>query len=81
MTNSVEDEQRRQQNYETYHRMRAAQNDGDRETWLACFTDDVLFEAPFYRDDNSPLASGRDAMARVFDRMKETFSSINYDCR
>jgi ketosteroid isomerase-like protein len=75
------DEARRQANYETYRKMRTSQNGGDRAGWLDCFTDDVVFEAPYYREDGAPLASGRDAMARVFDRMKETFSSVNYQVK
>jgi ketosteroid isomerase-like protein len=75
------DEARRQANFETYGKMRTAQNGGDRAGWLDCFTDDVVFEAPYYREDKAPLASGRDDMARVFDRMKETFSSVNYQVK
>jgi uncharacterized protein len=75
------DEARRQSNYETYRRMRTSQNAGDRSGWLDCFTDDVVFEAPYYREDKAPLASGREAMARVFDRMKETFTSVNYQVK
>lgn len=75
-----DDEARRQRNYETYQRMRAAQNAGDRETWLSCFTDDVVFEAPYYRA-GGPLASGCDAMARLFDRMNETFTSVHYEIK
>ena len=75
------DEGRRQANYETYRKMRTSQNAGDRAGWLDCFTDDVVFEAPYYREDKAPLASGRGDMARVFDRMKETFSSVNYQVK
>jgi ketosteroid isomerase-like protein len=71
---------RRQQNYETYQRMRVAQNAGDRDGWLACFTDDIVFEAPYYNHDG-PLAAGRAAMARVFDRMNETFLSVDYQVK
>ncbi len=68
---------RREANYARYERMHAAQRDGDRDAWLACFTDDVVFEAPAYRD--GPIATGLDGMARVFDSMQERFSSIHYE--
>src|SRR4029453_18433901 len=74
---TMDDEVRRQANYDTYRRMRAAQNGGDKATWLSCFTDDVVFEAPYYRHDG-PLASGIERMAQTFDRMQEVFSSIHY---
>jgi ketosteroid isomerase-like protein len=75
-----DDEARRQANYELYRRMRAAQNGGDKATWLDCFNDDVVFEAPYYRHDG-PLASGRDRMSGMFDRMQEVFSSIHYEVK
>jgi ketosteroid isomerase-like protein len=72
-----EDDARRAANYALYERMQEAQRDGDKDAWLACFTDDVVFEAPAYRD--GPIAKGRDGMARVFDSMQERFSSIHYE--
>ena len=77
---ATDDEVRRAANQELYDRMRAAHNRGDRQAWLSCFTDDVVFEAPYYRSDG-PIASGRDAMARTFERMSETFSSIDYEIK
>jgi len=74
------DDKQRQANQDLYDRMRSAHNRGDRESWLSCFTDDVVFEAPYYRADG-PIASGRDAMAQTFDRMNETFSSIQYEIK
>src|SRR5690349_19884738 len=72
---------RREANYDLYRRMRTAQNGGDKEQWLSCFADDITFEAPYYREDKAPLASSITDMARVFDRMKETFESVNYQIK
>ena len=60
--------------------MLSAQNAGDRDGWLACFADDVVFEAPYYRHDG-PIAAGRDAMGQTFERMVETFATIHYDIK
>ena len=75
-----DDDARREANYDTYRRMRAAQNSGDKAAWLDCFNDDVVFEAPYYRAEG-PLASDRDRMASMFDRMQEVFSSIHYEVK
>lgn len=74
---SDSDEVRRRANFARYERMQAAQRDGDKGAWLACFTDDVVFEAPAYRD--GPIAEGLEGMGRVFDSMQERFSSIHYE--
>src|SRR3954464_2179976 len=62
----TDDESRREANYDLYRRMRSAQNGGEREAWLACFADDVVFEAPYYHPDG-PMVSGIDRMAQTFD--------------
>jgi len=77
---TTDDEERRAANHGLYDRMRTAHNAGDREDWLSCFTDDVVFEAPYYRA-GGPIASGRAAMGQTFERMAETFSSINYEIK
>jgi len=77
---AAEDDARRQANYRLYERMLSAQNGGDRDTWLLCLADDVVFEAPYYRHDG-PIAAGREAMGQTFTRMTETFSSIHYEIK
>jgi ketosteroid isomerase-like protein len=79
VTDRLGDDARRRANFALYERMQVAQRDGDKDAWLACFTDDVVFEAPAYRD--GPIATGRDGMARVFDSMQERFSSIHYEIK
>ena len=77
---SAGNEERRQANYSLYDRLRTAQNVGDRETWLSCLAEDIVFEAPAYSKDG-PIASGRDAMGRVFERLTEVFSSLSYEIK
>jgi ketosteroid isomerase-like protein len=72
------DDGRRQQNFGTYQRMLSAQNAGELDAFMSCFTDDVVFEAPYYRHDG-PLAAGRQAMETLFARMSETFRTIHYE--
>ena len=79
MTTAPDDERRRA-NQLLYERMLSAQNAGDRDAWLSCFADDVVFEAPYYRHDG-PIAAGRAAMGQTFARMIETFASIHYDIK
>src|SRR5205814_7851101 len=76
----TDDEARREANFDLYHRMPVAQNSGDKDAWLACFADDVVFEAPYYHPDG-PMVSGIDRMAQTFDRMQEIFSSFNYQIK
>ena len=76
----TDDEARREANFDLYRRMRAAQNSGNKDAWLACFADDIVFEAPYYHHDG-PMASGIDRMSQTFDRMQEIFSSINYEVK
>jgi ketosteroid isomerase-like protein len=71
----------RKENYALYQRMLSAQIARDGETFLSCFSDDIVFEAPAYSKDGKPMAAGRDAMARVFKSMTEIFSSINYEIK
>ena len=71
----------RQENFALYRRMQSAQMACDGGTFLSCFADDIVFEAPAYSKDGKPMAVGRDAMARVFKSMTEIFSSINYEIK
>ena len=75
-----DDEARRQANYDLYRRMRAAQNSGDRDTWLDCFNEDIAFEAPYYHPEG-PMAQGLERMVSMFDRMQQVFSSIHYEVK
>jgi hypothetical protein len=68
---------RRDANFRVYERMLAAQNAKDRDAFLACFADDIVFEAPYYRPD-APIASGKAALGSMFDAMSEKFSSLDY---
>jgi ketosteroid isomerase-like protein len=77
---SAADDGRRQSNFRLYDRMRLAQNARDHGTWLSCFTEDVVFEAPYYRD-GAPMASGRHEMSAIFARMNRIFSSVNYELK
>jgi len=72
-----DDAARRVENHRLYERMISAQNAKDREGFLACLTDDFVFEAPYYRPD-APIADGKEAMGRVFDTLCVKFSSIDY---
>ena len=60
-----------------YRRMLDAQNAGDHATWLACFTDDVVFEAPYY-ESAGPIAVGLTALSAVFERLNQIFASLDY---
>jgi uncharacterized protein len=71
-------EARRQANYDLYNRMMAAQNAKDRAGFLDCLDEDILFEAPAYRRDGAPIATGREAMGQMFDTLSQTFTTLNY---
>lgn len=69
---------RRNANYALYERMTAAQNAKDADAFLACFTDDVVFEAPAYAPDGEPIAAGREAMGAMFEVLKQKFTTMHY---
>jgi len=71
----------RQENFALYERMLTAQNARDREAFLGCYSDDIVFEAPAYSKTGEPLAVGREAMGRAFNAMAEMFSSLNYQIK
>ena len=73
----AEDVARREANQQLYERMISAQNAKDRAGFLACFDDEVVFEAPYYRSD-APIAQGKVAMGSMFDTLCAKFSSIDY---
>jgi len=69
---------RRARNQDLYERMTAAQNAKDSAAFLDCLADDIVFEAPAYTKNGEPLAVGRDAMAAVFEALKQKFETMNY---
>jgi ketosteroid isomerase-like protein len=76
----TDDAQRREDSHLLYRRMITAQNAKERERFLACCHEDIVFEAPYYRPD-APIAAGREAMGAVFDSLCERFSSIDYQIK
>jgi ketosteroid isomerase-like protein len=76
----TDDAQRREDSHQLYRRMLTAQNAKDREGFLACCDEDIVFEAPYYRPD-APIAAGKQAMGAVFDTLCERFSSIDYQIK
>jgi uncharacterized protein len=76
----LDDAERRDANYELYERMISAQNAKDRNRFLACLSDDFVFEAPYYRPD-APIADGKEAMGRTFDTLCTKFSTIDYQIK
>jgi ketosteroid isomerase-like protein len=76
----IDDAERRQGSHLLYRRMISAQNSKDREGFLACCEEGIVFEAPYYRPD-APVAAGKEAMAVVFDSLCERFSSIDYQIK
>jgi ketosteroid isomerase-like protein len=76
----TDDAQRREDSHLLYRRMITAQNAKDREGFLACCDEDIVFEAPYYRPD-APIAAGKEAMGAMFDTLCERFSSIDYQIK
>ncbi len=74
----IDSDAKRQGNFDLYARMIAAQNAKDRSGFDATIADDILFEAPAYRDDGEPIAVGRAAMMEMFDGLCRIFESIDY---
>lgn len=73
-----DDGARRARNQALYERMTAAQNAKDAAGFLACFTADVVFEAPAYTKHGEPIAVGRDAMGAMFEVLKQKFDTMDY---
>jgi ketosteroid isomerase-like protein len=72
-----DDAARREENQCLYERMTKAQNAKDREGFLACFDDAIVFEAPAY-SPTGPIAAGSAAMGSMFDILCDKFSSMDY---
>jgi ketosteroid isomerase-like protein len=75
-----DDAARREENHRLYERVLRAQNSKDRDDFLACLSNDFVFEAPYYRAD-APIADGKEAMGRVFDTLCTKFSTIDYQIK
>lgn len=68
----------REQNFALYTRMTDALNARDIAGCCACIADDIVFEAPAYRPDGVPVASGYDAMRDMYLGLFATFETIDY---
>lgn len=68
----------RQANIELYRRMTAALNARDIEGCCACIADDIVFEAPAYREEGEPVASGHKAMRAMYLGLFDIFGTIDY---
>jgi ketosteroid isomerase-like protein len=75
-----DDAARREENHRLYERMLGAQNSKDRDGFLACLSDDFVFEAPYYRPD-APIADGKEEMGRTIDTLCTKFSTIDYQIK
>jgi len=75
---SGEDAERREANFALYRRMTAALNAKDIEGCCACVADDIVFEAPAYREPGVPVASGGAAMRDMYLGLMESFETIDY---
>jgi ketosteroid isomerase-like protein len=74
----VTDDERRENNVELYRRMTAAINAKDIEGCCATIADDIVFEAPAYRDPGVPIASGAAAMREMYLGLMASFETIDY---
>ena len=69
----------RQRNEQTYRDMHDALNAGDADGYIKHVAEDVVYEAPYYREDGEPLAKGRDNLYRMLGALKQSFSRLHYD--
>jgi ketosteroid isomerase-like protein len=74
-------EDRRLLNLEVYRRKLAAQNGKDKDAFLDCLADDIVFEAPAYSNDGKPIAAGKAEMARMFDSLTSIFETMEYSLK
>ncbi|HEY3737789.1 MAG TPA: nuclear transport factor 2 family protein [Jatrophihabitans sp.] len=74
----AEDEARRTDNFDLVTRLYAAHAAKDADSFSACIADDIVFEAPAYRPDGKPVATGRDEMSRIFQVLCERFTTMEY---
>ena len=79
MSTQTDDAARRKRNEATYREMHDALNDGDAEGYIKHVAQDVVYEAPYYRENNEPLAEGRDNLHRMLGTLGQSFSRLHYD--
>ena len=72
------DEDLREQNFALYERMTDALNAKDIEGCCACIADDVVFEAPAYREPGVPVAAGATDMREMYLGLMRSFETIDY---
>jgi ketosteroid isomerase-like protein len=72
------DDALRQANIELYRRMTAALNAKDIEGCCDCIAPDIVFEAPAYREEGVPVASGHEAMRAMYLGLFNIFETIEY---
>jgi ketosteroid isomerase-like protein len=68
----------REANFALYRRMTAALNAKDIEGCCATIAEDVVFEAPAYREPGVPVASGGAAMREMYLGLMQSFETIEY---
>ncbi|MCB2048808.1 MAG: nuclear transport factor 2 family protein [Novosphingobium sp.] len=68
----------REENFALYRRMTEALNARDIEGCCACIAEDIVFEAPAYREPGVPVAAGAAAMRDMYRGLMESFKTIDY---
>jgi ketosteroid isomerase-like protein len=76
---SENDAATRARNEKTYRVMHDALNEGDADAYVTYVADDVVYEAPYYRPDGAPLASGKENLHRMLKTLQTSFSRLHYD--
>src|SRR5688500_13538947 len=69
----------RARNEQTYLEMHDALNAGDADGYIKHVAEDVVYEAPYYRENGEPLAKGRDNLYRMLGNLGVSFSRLHYD--
>jgi ketosteroid isomerase-like protein len=72
------DDERRDSNFALYRRMTDAINAKDIEGCCATIAEDIVFEAPAYREPGVPIASGAEAMREMYLGLMQSFETIDY---
>ena len=72
------DAELRESNFALYRRITDALNAKDIEACCACVAEDIVFEAPAYRESGVPVASGGAAMRAMYLGLMESFETIDY---
>jgi ketosteroid isomerase-like protein len=74
----VSEAELRESNFALYRRMTAALNAKDIEGCCATIANDIVFEAPAYREPGVPVASGGGAMREMYLGLMRSFETIDY---